>query len=214
MQGFRGRRWNDSEDERPWWLHTTVWMYVIPQNCALKYDQNGKFCVIYILAHRNGLINSHNNQCAMLSCSVVSDSVTPWSRVWLCDPMNCNPPGSSVHGDSPSKNTGMRCHTLLQGIFLTQESNSGLLHCRQILYQLSYQGSPTPNEVDAIITLPSSLKMTRAFPGGPVIKIHLPTQGMWVWFLVRELRSHMPCGQKQTNKQTNIKQKPYCNNKE
>ena len=32
--------------------------------------------------------------------------------------------------------------SLLQGIFLTQESNRGLLHCRWILYQLSYQGSP------------------------------------------------------------------------
>ena len=32
--------------------------------------------------------------------------------------------------------------SLLQRIFLTQESNQGLLHCRQILYQLSYQGSP------------------------------------------------------------------------
>ena len=33
-------------------------------------------------------------------------------------------------------------HSLLQGIFLTQELNWGILHCRQILYQLSYQGSP------------------------------------------------------------------------
>ena len=33
------------------------------------------------------------------------------------------------------------CHSLLQGIFPTQESNSGVLHCRQILYQLSYEGS-------------------------------------------------------------------------
>ena len=33
--------------------------------------------------------------------------------------------------------------SLLQQIFLTQEPNQGLLHCRQILYQLSYQGSPT-----------------------------------------------------------------------
>ena len=32
--------------------------------------------------------------------------------------------------------------SLFQGIFLTQELNRGLLHCRQILYQLSYQGSP------------------------------------------------------------------------
>ena len=48
---------------------------------------------------------------------------------------------ASVHGDSPGKNTGVGCHALLQGIFLTQELNRGLLNCRQILYQLSYQGS-------------------------------------------------------------------------
>ena len=36
--------------------------------------------------------------------------------------------------DSPSKNTGLGCHFLLQRIFLTQESNLGLLHCRRILY--------------------------------------------------------------------------------
>ena len=40
------------------------------------------------------------------------------------------------------KNTGVDSLSLLQWIFLTQESNQGLLHCRQILYQLSYQGSP------------------------------------------------------------------------
>ena len=35
--------------------------------------------------------------------------------------MDCSPPGSSVHGDFPGKNTGVGCHTLLQGIFLTRE---------------------------------------------------------------------------------------------
>ena len=44
--------------------------------------------------------------------------------------------------DSPGKNTGVGCHALLQGSFLTQELNQGLLHCRQILYCLSHQGSP------------------------------------------------------------------------
>ena len=57
----------------------------------------------------------------------------------LYDPMDCSLPGSSVCGDFPGKNTGVGCHFLLQGIFPTQESNLGLLHCRQILYQLSYQ---------------------------------------------------------------------------
>ena len=60
----------------------------------------------------------------------------------LCDPMDCSPPGSSVHGDSPGKNTGVCCHALLQGIFPIQGSNPGLWHCRRILYCLSHQGSP------------------------------------------------------------------------
>ena len=41
--------------------------------------------------------------------------------------------------DSPGKNTGVGCHFLLQGILLTQESELGLLHCRQIIYQLTYE---------------------------------------------------------------------------
>ena len=98
----------------------------------------------------------------------------------LCDPMDSSLPDSSVHGDSPGKNTGVSFHALLQGIFpgikprcptlqvdslsskppeklkntgvgslsllqvifITQELNWGLLHCRWIFYQLSYQGSP------------------------------------------------------------------------
>ena len=62
------------------------------------------------------------------------------SCVTLCDPMDCSPPGSSVHGDSPGKNTGVGCHALLQGIFPTQGSNPGLLHCRRILYRMHHQG--------------------------------------------------------------------------
>ena len=51
----------------------------------------------------------------------------------LCDSMYCNPPGSSVHGDSPGKNTGAGCQVLLPGsfptlgIFLTQGSNPTLV---------------------------------------------------------------------------------------
>ena len=44
----------------------------------------------------------------------------------LCDPMGCSPPGSSPW-DSPGKTTGVGCHALLQGIFLTQGSNPHLL---------------------------------------------------------------------------------------
>ena len=57
------------------------------------------------------------------------------SRFSLCDPMDCTL-GSSARYFS-GKNTGVGCHTLLRGIFLTQGSNPYLLcllHCRQILY--------------------------------------------------------------------------------
>ena len=40
------------------------------------------------------------------------------------------------------KNTGLGGLSILRGIFLTQESSQGPLHCRQSLYQLSHQGSP------------------------------------------------------------------------
>ena len=45
------------------------------------------------------------------------------------------------HKESP-RITGVGSLSFLQWIFLTQESNQGLLHCSRILYQLSYQGSP------------------------------------------------------------------------
>ena len=44
--------------------------------------------------------------------------------------------------NSPGQNTGVDSHSFLHGIFPTQGSNPGLLHYRQILYQLSHQGSP------------------------------------------------------------------------
>ena len=65
--------------------------------------------------------------CESENHSVVTDSL--WLR-GLCSPWN-----------SPGQNTGVGNLSLLQQIFLTQESNRGLLHCRQILYQLSYEGS-------------------------------------------------------------------------
>ena len=53
----------------------------------------------------------------------------------LFDPMECSPPGSSVHWrQNTGVNTGVGFHAFLQGIFPTHECNLGLLHCRWILY--------------------------------------------------------------------------------
>ena len=73
-----------------------------------------------------------------LRCAVLSPQLYPT----LCDPMDCSPPGTSVHGNSPGRNAEVGCHALFQGLFQAQGSKPGLLHCRRILYQLSHQGSP------------------------------------------------------------------------
>ena len=68
----------------------------------------------------------------MKSLSCVRLFVTPWTVAHLAPPS----------WDFPGKSTGLSCHFLLQGIFLTQGLNLGLLHCRQRLSCLSHQGSP------------------------------------------------------------------------
>ena len=65
-------------------------------------------------------------ECAVLRLTAQSCST-------LCDPTVCSPPGSSVHGDSPGKNSIVGGHAFLQGIFPTQGSNPGLPDCRRIL---------------------------------------------------------------------------------
>ena len=62
------------------------------------------------------------------------------SRAQLCVTPCVQPTRLLCPWDSPGQNTGVGFHALLQGIFPTQGSNPGLLHCRQILYCLSYQG--------------------------------------------------------------------------
>ena len=71
---------------------------------------------------------------------------SPWNspgqnKEWVAFSSPGDLPNPGIKPRSP-KNTGVGSLSLLQGIFLTHESNWGLLHCRQILYQLSYHGSP------------------------------------------------------------------------
>ena len=59
-------------------------------------------------------------------------------------------PGSSVHGSLQARI--LECVAMPFSKGLTQESNPGLLHCRQILYQLSYKGSPYQSQNSALGT--------------------------------------------------------------
>ena len=102
--------------------------------CQRIFPTQGlNLCLLQLLHCRRILFGWATSAVLCLVASVVSDCLRP---------MDCSPPGSSVHGDSPGKHTGVGCHALLQGIFPTQGSNPGLLHCRRIIYQMSHQESP------------------------------------------------------------------------
>ena len=60
----------------------------------------------------------------------------------LCNPMDCSPPGSSVHGVLQVRILEWGAMACSRGSSQTQGSNPGLPHCRRILYHLSHQGSP------------------------------------------------------------------------
>ena len=70
--------------------------------------------------------------------------IEPWSPAFQADSFFSEPTG---------KPTGVNSHSLLQGILPTQGSNPGLPHCRQILYHLSYQGSPRNTGVGSLSLL-------------------------------------------------------------
>ena len=74
-----------------------------------------------------------------VNCSVVPDSLRPHGMQPTC--VLCP-------WDSPGKDTGIGYYFFLQGISLTQGSNPGPLHCRQIPYWLSYQGSSKYRETN------------------------------------------------------------------
>ena len=75
----------------------------------------------------------------------------------LCNPTNCSSSGSSVHGISPGKKTGGGSHSLLQGTFPTQGTNSGLQHCKQLLYHLCHWGAECVMEPLMHFNLPYTL---------------------------------------------------------
>ena len=97
----------------------------------------------------------------------MSDSTTPWTIQFM---------------EVSRQNTGVGSLSLLQGIFLTQESNQGLLHCRWVLNQLSYQGSPDDRELYSALCNDlyeeKTLKKNgfRDFPGGPACRLSSPTR--------------------------------------
>ena len=83
------------------------------------------------------------------SCSVVSNSLQPHGLYSLWNSLD--------------QNTGVGSFSLLKGIFPTQGLNSGHLHCRQILYQLSHKGGPRILEWVEVLKIPLNKMLTLNF---------------------------------------------------
>ena len=89
-------------------------------------------CIFYTHTHTHSL--TYESFCC-----------TPWAnkvKVAQSCPTLRDPMDFIVHGILQARSTGVGSLSLLQGIFPSQRLNPGLLHCRQILYQLSHKGSP------------------------------------------------------------------------
>ena len=124
--------------------------------CEIFPDQGSSPCLL--LWQADSLPLSHQGRLAFISDSVEQKTVAMaslkvmWMHVtWsvclvtqscltLCNSMDCNFPGSSVHGTSQVRILEWVAMPTSRGSFPTQGSNPGLLHCRQILNPLSHQG--------------------------------------------------------------------------
>ena len=104
--------------------HTVLLFHVPNLHLCEGYSDQGDSLVV---RHRSLTLEAASKQgrSETVSCLIVS----------ICDPME--PASLLSPWNSAGENTGVGCHSLLQGIFLTQGSNPGLLHCRRILYHLS-----------------------------------------------------------------------------
>ena len=102
-----------------------LWEIVIP--CVMK-----SLCYLYW----NIVSQGYQFYMKLLTCVHVRAKLLRLCPT-LCDSMDCSLPGSSAHGDSPGKSTGVGFHAVRQGIFLTQGLNTQLnVPCigKQILY--------------------------------------------------------------------------------
>ena len=94
----------------------------------------------------------------------------------LCGPTDCSPARLLCQRNSPGKNTGVRRHSLLQRIFL----KLGLLHCRQILYHVSHQGTSNLTVQTYLNILSTPIKQTSSC-SNPCFPLMLPSHvNIWI----------------------------------
>ena len=121
----------------------TIWTFV-GKVMSLLFNTLPRFVVVFLAMSKRLLISWLQSPSALIS----------------------EPP--PPNWNSPGKNTGVSSHSLLQEIFQTQGWNPGLLHCMQILYCLSHQGS-SQGLLDIDIDIDSRLLGRRQWHPTPVL---------------------------------------------
>ena len=121
---------------RVWFRLLTIGMVRWGQSSYLKNSLNMKM-LFFMAIPLTPLFLPHIPQTACIYLILLLVSL---SCLTVCEP-GLQPSRLLCPWDSPGKTTGMGCHFPLQGILLTQGLNPGLLHCRQILFSQSHQGS-------------------------------------------------------------------------
>ena len=146
-------------------------MYNYKEAAPEIFGGNGRVpCLLNWLHKSMHVLKWHRTNHESESHSVVFNSL--WTH-GLYSPWN-----------SPGQNTGVGSHSLLQGIFPTQELNQDLLYCRQILYQLSYQGSPTHTLYQLqFSSFNVVLWLSRAFLVAQKVKNPPAMPKTWIWSL-------------------------------
>ena len=123
-----------------WWCHPTISSSVVPfSSCLQSFPASGSFPMSQFFSSGGQSIG------ASVSASVLPMNIQDWFPLGLTGLISLRFDLSRIFSNTTVQKhqffgTQFSSLSLLQGIFPTQGSNLGLPHCRQILYQLNYQG--------------------------------------------------------------------------
>ena len=166
----RTKNWVSVEEDNRIWVSTTSYLYCPIFQYFIVIQRYGSWLILRVKSNLPKLIPSQSSQIFDIG---IQDLKTAFTEIFkqhkergkrlkwevclhtklfqkcstLCDPMDCNRPGSSSW-DSPGKNIGVGSHALLKGIFLIQESNPRLLPLQiaGIFFTAELPGKPQTEE--------------------------------------------------------------------
>ena len=125
MCTIKDRNRTETEDIKEWKLLSCVWLFATPWTVSMEFSRP-----------ENGWVAFPGvGSLSLAPEDLPNPRIEPRSLALQADSLPAEPQGKP-------KNTGISSLSHLQRIILTQELNQGLLHCRKILYQLSYKGRP------------------------------------------------------------------------